>query len=66
MRYWEMRTRRVYLSLTLRMNGTSSPRSIADKSGIDVVRNKIKTFAQRKVTLPAGRHKIIILDEADS
>jgi replication factor C subunit 2/4 len=38
----------------------------ADDSGIDVVRNKIKTFAQRKVTLPAGRHKIIILDEADS
>jgi len=34
--------------------------------GIDVVRNKIKTFAQQKVTLPAGRHKIIILDEADS
>lgn len=35
-------------------------------SGIDVVRNKIKSFAQRKVTLPPGRHKIIILDEADS
>jgi replication factor C subunit 2/4 len=35
-------------------------------SGIDVVRNKIKTFAQKKVTLPAGRHKIVILDEADS
>lgn len=35
-------------------------------SGIDVVRSKIKGFAQRKVTLPAGRHKIIILDEADS
>lgn len=34
--------------------------------GIDVVRNKIKSFAQRKVTLPDGRHKIIILDEADS
>lgn len=34
--------------------------------GIDVVRNKIKMFAQQKVTLPAGRHKIIILDEADS
>ena len=33
--------------------------------GIDVVRNKIKTFAQKKVTLPLGRHKIIILDEAD-
>jgi replication factor C subunit 2/4 len=30
-----------------------------------VVRNKIKTFAQKKVTLPPGRHKIIILDEAD-
>ncbi|XP_062503553.1 replication factor C subunit 2-like [Corticium candelabrum] len=34
--------------------------------GIDVVRNKIKMFAQKKVTLPKGRHKIIILDEADS
>jgi len=33
--------------------------------GIDVVRNKIKAFAQKKVTLPAGRHKIVILDEAD-
>jgi replication factor C subunit 2/4 len=29
------------------------------------VRNKIKMFAQKKVTLPAGRHKIVILDEAD-
>jgi len=34
--------------------------------GIDVVRNKIKMFAQQKVTLPPGRHKMIILDEADS
>lgn len=34
--------------------------------GIDVVREKIKMFAQRKVSLPPGRHKIIILDEADS
>lgn len=33
--------------------------------GIDVVRNKIKMFAQKKVTLPPGRHKVIILDEAD-
>ena len=33
--------------------------------GIDVVRNRIKMFAQKKVTLPKGRHKIIILDEAD-
>mmetsp|Transcript_3905 Transcript_3905/g.11056 ORF Transcript_3905/g.11056 Transcript_3905/m.11056 type:complete len:349 (-) Transcript_3905:918-1964(-) len=38
----------------------------SDARGIDVVRNKIKGFAQNKVTLPAGRHKIIILDEADS
>jgi len=34
--------------------------------GIEVVRNKIKMFAQKKVTLPAGRQKVIILDEADS
>ncbi|EGX43828.1 hypothetical protein AOL_s00215g564 [Orbilia oligospora ATCC 24927] len=35
-------------------------------SGIDVVRNRIKGFAQKKVTLPPGRQKIVILDEADS
>jgi replication factor C subunit 2/4 len=35
-------------------------------SGIDVVRNRIKMFAQKKVTLPPGKQKIIILDEADS
>ncbi len=29
------------------------------------VRNKIKMFAQQKVTLPPGCHKIVILDEAD-
>ena len=34
--------------------------------GIDVVRNRIKGFAQKKVTLPSGRHKLVILDEADS
>jgi replication factor C subunit 2/4 len=33
--------------------------------GIDVVRNKIKMFAQQKVSLPKNRHKVIILDEAD-
>ena len=36
------------------------------RSGIDVVRNRIKDFAKKKVTLPSGRHKIVILDEADS
>jgi hypothetical protein len=66
MRYWGMRTRKVCLSSTLRMSGKLLLNFMADQSGIDVVRNKIKTFAQRKVTLPAGRHKIIILDEADS
>lgn len=38
----------------------------SDDRGIDVVRNRIKGFAQKKVTLPPGRHKIVILDEADS
>ena len=38
----------------------------SDARGIDVVRNHIKSFAMNKVTLPPGRHKIIILDEADS
>ncbi|CAG9857770.1 unnamed protein product [Phyllotreta striolata] len=34
--------------------------------GIDIVRNKVKMFAQQKVTLPPKRHKIVILDEVDS
>uniref|UniRef100_A0A1I8F621 Replication factor C subunit 2 n=1 Tax=Macrostomum lignano TaxID=282301 RepID=A0A1I8F621_9PLAT len=34
--------------------------------GIEVVRGKIKMFAQRRVTLPQGQHKLVILDEADS
>lgn len=38
----------------------------SDDRGISVVRNKIKMFAQKKVTLPPAMHKIIILDEADS
>ena len=38
----------------------------SDARGIEVVRSKIKMFAQKKVTLPYGRHKLIILDEADS
>lgn len=38
----------------------------SDERGIDVVRGRIKAFAQKTVNLPPGRHKIIILDEADS
>ncbi|CAD7697557.1 unnamed protein product [Ostreobium quekettii] len=38
----------------------------SDDRGIDVVRNKIKIFAKKKTILPPGRHKIVILDEADS
>jgi replication factor C subunit 2/4 len=37
-----------------------------NSSGIEVVRSNIKMFAQKKVSLPPGRHKIVILDEADS
>jgi len=48
-----------YKDAVLEMNAS-------DDRGIDVVRNKIKMFAQKKVTLPPGRHKIVILDEADS
>lgn len=38
----------------------------SDDRGIDIVRNTIKTFATKKVTLPPGRHKIVLLDEADN
>ncbi|KAK7205706.1 P-loop containing nucleoside triphosphate hydrolase protein [Myxozyma melibiosi] len=38
----------------------------SDERGVDAVRNRIKTFAQKHVNLPPGRQKIVILDEADS
>lgn len=38
----------------------------SDERGIDVVREQIKTFANKKVPLPPGQTKVIILDEADS
>ena len=38
----------------------------SDDRGIETVRQRIKMFAQKKVNLPPGRHKVIILDEADS
>jgi len=49
----------IYRDAVLELNAS-------DDRGIDVVRNKIKMFAQKKVTLPPGKHKIVILDEADS
>lgn len=49
----------LYQQATLELNAS-------DDRGIEVVRNKIKHFAQTKILLPPGRHKIIILDEADS
>lgn len=38
----------------------------SDECGIKVVRKKIKDFVRKKVILPPGRHKIVILDEADN
>jgi replication factor C subunit 2/4 len=49
----------VYKEAVLEMNASND-------RGIEVVRNRIKMFAQKKVTLEKGKHKIIILDEADS
>ncbi len=31
-----------------------------------MVRDQIKSFAQKKVSLPPGQTKIVVLDEADS
>lgn len=38
----------------------------SNERGLDVVRNKIKMFAQAKVTLDPGKQKLVILDEADA
>jgi len=38
----------------------------SNERGLDVVRNKIKMFAQSKVTLEPGKQKLVILDEADA
>ena len=56
---YELLGDKYYHQATLELNAS-------DDRGIDVVRNKIKQFAQTKILLPPGRQKIIILDEADS
>lgn len=38
----------------------------SDDRGIEVVRQDIKSFAKKHVNLPPGRHKVVLLDEADS
>ncbi|KAH8069478.1 hypothetical protein JL721_5781 [Aureococcus anophagefferens] len=48
-----------YKEAVLEMNAS-------DERGIMVVRDKIKMFAKKKVNLPPGAHKLVILDEADS
>ena len=44
------------------MNDAVLELNASDDRGIDVVRNRIKMFASKKVNLPEGRHKIVILD----
>ena len=34
--------------------------------GVDFVRSTIKTFAKKKVSLAEGRHKIVLIDEAEA
>lgn len=62
-----LNTRRYLLALNLNLQILFQRINLSSDEcrGIDVVRNKIKMFAQKKVTLPPGRHKIILLDEAD-
>mmetsp|Transcript_7597 Transcript_7597/g.23469 ORF Transcript_7597/g.23469 Transcript_7597/m.23469 type:complete len:357 (+) Transcript_7597:34-1104(+) len=38
----------------------------SDDRGIDVVRDRVKAFAKKKVALKPGAHKLVILDEADA
>ncbi|WLF78588.1 replication factor C subunit 4 [Lodderomyces elongisporus] len=56
---YELLGKEYYHQATMELNAS-------DDRGIDVVRNKIKQFAQTKISIPPGRTKIIILDEADS
>jgi len=38
----------------------------SDERGIDTVRKSIKMFCRKQVSLPAGVHKLVLLDEADN
>ena len=64
MTYWKS-TQSIFC-LILSFGSAVLELNASNDRGIDVVRNRIKMFAQQKCTLPQGKHKIIILDEADS
>ncbi|TNJ30619.1 Replication factor C, subunit 4 [Giardia muris] len=38
----------------------------SDERTLSDIREKVRTFAQKQVTLPPGKHKIIFLDECDA
>jgi len=59
------------LCLARQMLGSATSEAVlelnaSDDRGIDVVRERIKSFAKKKVNLPPGAHKLVILDEADA
>lgn len=59
------------LCLASEMLGESAKKAVlelnaSDDRGIDVIRDRIKSFAKEVITLPPGKHKIVILDEVDS
>ncbi|CAD2114321.1 replication factor C subunit 2/4 [Plasmodium vinckei petteri] len=59
------------LCLASEMLGSQAKKAVlelnaSDDRGINVIRDRIKSFAKEVISLPPGRHKIIILDEVDS
>ena len=38
----------------------------SDERNVETVRKRITTFAGKKISLPSGKYKLVILDEADS
>ncbi|SBT81088.1 replication factor C subunit 4, putative [Plasmodium malariae] len=59
------------LCLASEMLGNQAKKAVlelnaSDDRGINVIRDRIKSFAKEIISLPPGKHKIIILDEVDS